>query len=115
MIYKIKKDYGRGEIDDNNQFKTLVDARQYVKEQMESDLQMRIKVVYNIYEFFELVETIDPSTLEMAPTQENSQNATGTGQNSSSTPSPLNTNLRPASSRWGSSSDSSSDDDKDKK
>lgn len=97
-------------------FKNMDEAKSFAHECLQSDAAMRIQTVYRIYDFDDLVATIDASTVV---TQSSASDASGSSQGQSSgarfSPSPLQNAPRPPgmpANNWVVPKD---DEDKDKK
>lgn len=101
MIYNVKKKYGTGSEQQCQSFSKLDEAKAYAQECAENDAAMRINVIYSIYEFDEVVETIDSSKVTVSRGSEESSGS-GKGQGASFRPTPLETAPRPKGTapRW---------------
>lgn len=97
MIYKVTKRYGRGPETQAGTFKTIPEAKAFIKTAIEEDRKLKLAVTYSIYEGADLVEEIDSSKMEEPAHSEQSESQSsqskGTGQRFS--PSPLSTRPLP--------------------
>lgn len=112
MRYKVVKQYGRGPESIFAQFEDVSDARTFVETKLEADAAMKIKVIYRIKEFTEVLEEFDPD--KSGTISSGSHSTQGQGTSAGSRPSPFSTAPRPAGmpSKWATSQN---DDEKDKK
>lgn len=110
MRYKVVKQYGRGPETIFAQFEDVSDARAFVEAKLEADAAMRIKVIYRIKEFTEVLEEFDP---DKGASAQGSNSSQGQSSGAGARPSPFSTAPRPAGmpSKWATSQN---DDEKDK-
>lgn len=98
MIYKVTKQFVAGGTKEQpcGQFKTQPQAQAYVAEHAEKDAGMKIQAIYRIYEFDDLLETIDSRTIQSASKPaESAGGSQGMQSGASFRPSPLQTSPRP--------------------
>ncbi len=97
MIYKVTKQYGQGLEGPADAFKTLEEAKAFVQSAAAQDAAMKIKVVYKVYEFDDLLHEVDSSHLVLSVSNQQSEDDSGQGQQSGahSRPNPLGTTLQP--------------------
>lgn len=115
MIYKVTKQFVSGATREQpcGQFKTQEEAKQYANEHARNDANMKIQAVYRVYEFDDVLESIDNRNMKSA---EESQDAMSGSQGMQTgarfSPTPLEMAPRPkgtAPRTW-----SNPDDEKDK-
>lgn len=58
-IYKVTKQFGGGREQPCHQFKTLPEAQKHATDSVENNVAMKIKAVFRIYEFDDLIQTVD--------------------------------------------------------
>jgi hypothetical protein len=92
MIYKVTKQYGAGREMPCDQFKDLASAQAFVQEKIREDISLKIKAIYRIYEWDDLLQAFDSETTEISPQSDGSQ---GQGKGASFRPTPLNSSPRP--------------------
>lgn len=100
MQYKTTKQYGRGEETTFAEFKELNDAQLFIeKVKLPDDAALNVKVIYRIFEGFDLMKEYDPSKMESSSS---SSSSTGKSSTVSFNPTPFNTAPRPAGSpqKW---------------
>lgn len=98
MIFKITKQFCAGGSREQpfSQSKTLEAARAAVAENVESDAAMKIQAIYRIYEFDDLMETIDSRDIQSTnKSAESASGSQGMQSGASFRPSPLQTSPRP--------------------
>lgn len=97
-------------------FKNMDEAKAFALESLQSDAAMRIQTVYRIYDFDDLMVTIDASALSQSSgSSESSGSSQGQGTGARFSPSPLQNAPRPPgmpANNWVVPKD---DEDKDKK
>lgn len=116
MQYQVTKQYERGGETPCGDFKTLGDARNFIRESMMQDAGMRIRITYRIFESFEMIEEYDPTRGQIPGGAEDaqSQSASGQGKGAGFRPTPLNSAPRPAGIPHNWVKDDDDDEDKDK-
>lgn len=115
MIYRVTKRYGRGAETTVGSFKSIPEAKAFIQNAIEDDINHKLQVVYSIYEGADLLEEIDSAKVTISSTnsqqEDTSSQSKGAGQRFS--PSPLNTTPQPRGiprSAW-----KDAEEDKDKK
>ena len=94
MTYKVTKQYTRGMETTSGYYAHLKEAQTFVRDGITNDALMKVKVVYRIYDAFDLLEEHDSSKVEETHLQETSSGS-GKGNAASFRPTPLNTTPRP--------------------
>lgn len=109
MIYSVTKKYETGSEQPCKKFNTLEEARAFTQESAETDARMKIKVTYRIYEFDEVLDTIDSDKVKLSSSE---SSGSGQGQGAGSRPNPFATAPQPKGSmpKWATNKE-----DKDKK
>lgn len=103
MQYQVTKQYERGGETPCGDFATLNEAHAFIRDQMIQDANMRTRIIYRIYESFDMIEEYDPRKGQI-PGGESARSkqetpaasAGGQGKGASFRPTPLNTAPRPA-------------------
>jgi hypothetical protein len=97
MLYHVTKQYGRSPEIKCNSFKTLAEAKQFVDENIQGEVAMKIEVIYRIKEFDDVIEAFDSTKISLHDEPAN-ESSTSTGKNSEAVfrPSPLQSALKPA-------------------
>ncbi len=98
MIYKVTKQFVAGGNKEQpcGQFKTMPQAQAFVAEHAESDAAMKIQAIYRIYEFDDLLETVDSRTIQSSTaSSDNASDSQGMQSGASFRPSPLEMAPRP--------------------
>lgn len=85
MIYSVTKKYETGSEQPCKKFNTLEEARAFTHEAAETDARMKIKVTYRIYEFDEVIDTIESDKVCLS-SSESASSSQGRGAGSSPTP-----------------------------
>ena|SRR3990167_4165648 len=99
MTYKVTKQFmaSAGREQPCGQFKTEKEAKEFAVESAESDAAMKIQTVYRIYDFDDLMATINSNSIQ---SEMKSTDASGDSQGQKSgasfRPSPLQTAPRPS-------------------
>lgn len=94
MIYSVTKKYEAGSEQPCKKFNTLEEARAYMQESAETDARMKIRVTYRIYEFDEVIDTVDSMMVKL--TSSSSESSSGSrGHGAGFKPTPLETSPRP--------------------
>lgn len=115
MIYKVTKQFGGGKEQPTQQFKSLEDAKTFATEGAEADAAMKIQAVYRVYEFDDLLETIDSSKITASSKSgDTSSSARGQSSGARFSPTPLEMSPRPKGTAPKVWSDDSKDDKNDK-
>lgn len=116
MTYKVTKQYGRGNEMPDGDFKDLNEAKLHIKNKLVEDAAMRMKVIYRITEFGDVIEEFDPDKLPPPVTTTSGGDTSQQGQSTKSTfsPTPFQTSPRPPGMPPSSMKDVD-EDDKDKK
>lgn len=97
MHYKTTKQFGTGREAPDRTFGNLNEAKSYAQESAESDASMKLKTVYRVYEFDEVVYEANSATIDLA-SKANSDaagSASGKGSGSSFSPTPFATTAKP--------------------
>ena len=96
MRYQVKKQYQRGSETACGQFTKIEAAREFMLKAAKADAELKVSLIYRLYDFDELLEEIDTSklTTEAASPTESAGSA-GKGQSASFRPTPLNMTPRP--------------------
>ena len=93
LTYKIAAKYQKGPETVLAKFDKIIDAKAYIQNKLMDDANMKVTVIYNLYELGELIASFDQSAIE-------GDTGGGGGQQQTSgqrfSPNPLQTNLRPA-------------------
>ena len=97
MTYKVTKQFGTNRELDSGQFKTLPEAKKYVQQQVQADAAMKVKSIYRIYEWDDLIEESHSDKIVVSAPSGNSDDSHG-GKGSGAKPSPLSTVPRPPGS-----------------
>ena len=110
MIYSVTKKYETGSEQPCRKFNTLEEARAFALESAETDARMKINTTYRLYEFDDVVATIESSKVDLTPASGESSSSSS-GKGAGFRPTPLATSPRPKGTppKW------SSDDDDTKK
>lgn len=97
LIYKVTKQFSGGKEQPCKQFKTLNEAKAHATDSAAQNADMKIKVVYRVYEFDELLETIDSSTIQTPASNAASTASAAGGIQSGATfkPTPFEMSPRP--------------------
>jgi hypothetical protein len=97
MIYKVTKQYSGGKEQPCKQFKHLNEAKIHAEHAIEESAAMKIKVIYRIYEFDDLLETLDSSTIQPASSSSSESGNSSGGKQSGATfkPTPFEMAPRP--------------------
>lgn len=67
MIYKVTKQFSGGREQPCQQFKTLKEAKDHATTAAAENALMKINVIYRVYEFDDLIDTVDSS--KVVPTE----------------------------------------------
>lgn len=112
MPYKVTKQYGRGLETIAQRFKNIDEAKRFMLQSAESDAAMKVQCVYRLYDFDDVIDTLDSTKIDLSSKTTDSSDAGSQGKTSSATfrPSPLQTTPRPP----GMPANNWSTDDKDK-
>lgn len=96
MIYRVTKQFSSGSEQPSNQFKDMEAAKLHAYEGASANAALKIKVIYRVYEFDDVMMTVDSSTIahELAASGADSSTG-GKSSGSSFTPSPFATTLQP--------------------
>jgi hypothetical protein len=93
LTYKVAAKYQKGPETVVAKFDKLGEAKAFIMNKLSDDINLKVTVIYNLYELGELVATFDQSQAS------GNDDAGGGGQQQSSgqrfSPNPLQTNLRP--------------------
>jgi hypothetical protein len=105
MQYRVACYFGRGADQACAQFKALTDAQLFIENKMAQDAQMKLTVIYRLYDLGELVKEYDPGKGVPAsgkPQEQQAQGSQGKGSTASFRPTPFNTAPRPTGTpqRW---------------
>lgn len=97
MIYKVTKQFsaGGGKEQPLQQFKSLAEAKSFATENAESDAAMKIQAVYRVYEFDDLLATIDSNTIQPKSKSTDASGSQGMGSGARFSPTPLEMSPRP--------------------
>lgn len=96
MQYKITKQFGTGREVADKTFTTLFEATEHVQQCAEADAAMKVKTVYRVYEFDEVIHEVNSATVVLSsPSSESSGSGSGKGSGISFNPSPLMTSAKP--------------------
>lgn len=116
MIYNVTKKYESGSEQPCERFEKLDQAKSYALECAEKDASVRVKVIYSIYEFDEVVETVDSTkiTIRHDSKESDESSSSSKGQGAAFRPTPLETSPRPKGTapRWIHDDDKNDKDDK---
>jgi len=96
MLYRVSAQYGRGGETFIAEFSMREDASHFIGMKRERDHQMKVQVIYKLYEGMDVLDTFndeDGGTGRVAAPASGSATAAGTGERFS--PSPFNTAPRP--------------------
>jgi hypothetical protein len=99
MHYKVTAQYaGARELPGGDQFRHLDAAKAFIVNKLKENAALKIKVIYRLYEWDELLEEFDPAKIDLSALEEDSEGegSQGQGKGASFRPSPLNTSPRPA-------------------
>jgi hypothetical protein len=103
MTYKVTKQFGGGRELPSEQFDLLPKAQSHARSSAAESKRMNVKAIYRIYDFDDLIETIDSDKVQMAQEVDHAADSGG-GKQSGSTfkPTPFNTAPRPTGSpqKW---------------
>lgn len=108
MTYKVTSQYPRASEREIGQYKDIAAAKAEIQDKLAYDASLKIKVIYRLYDDFDVIEIFDPDKIE-APTDTKtsaSQDSQGQGARHSG-PTPFNTAPRPAGipRTWGNADD----------
>ncbi len=92
MTYKVTKQFGNNREIDSGQFKTLSEAKKYLTEQSQADAIMKVKSIYRLYEWDDLIEECHSDRVVVATSSGDSESH---GKGSGVKPTPLSTVPRP--------------------
>lgn len=100
MLFKVTKQYGRGTEIIANSFSDLVKARDFMHAEAKKDAHMKIQATYRLYEFDEVMETVDTAKLDSTPHHKQAEqaDAAGAGRQSGFRPTPLGVSPKPKGS-----------------
>lgn len=90
MRFRVTNQYSKGPEDILAEFKNQQDAESFITNKAGYDNAMKVKVIYRLYDTFELVKEYDS-----AEVQESSSASSGSGKSSGFRPSPLSTTPTP--------------------
>lgn len=111
MHYKVTSQYvGAREID-AEQFSDLNKAKAFIENKLRENANLKLKVIYRLYEWDDLIQEFDPSKMEEMTGSSGESGSQGKGQGARFSPTPLQTSPRPP----GMPPSSFKDDDDDKK
>ena|SRR5579862_9867172 len=115
MRFKVTKEYARGGESQFAQFTQVEEARSFIKEKLTDDAALKVRVIYRIYEFTDLLEEFDPDKLGTSSgATQSSAGSQGKSSEASFRPTPLSTAPRPAGMPQNWRVDKDKDDEKDK-
>jgi hypothetical protein len=119
MIYRVTKQYSGSTEQDCQRFKSFVEAKTFVNESAATDAEMKIKVVYRIYEFDDIMLSVDSASIvPAAPSSSNASESTAGGISSGASfkPTPFEMSPRPKGTppKWIIDPEEDKDKDKDK-
>lgn len=97
MIYKVTKQFsaGGGKEQPLRQFKSLAEAKSFASESAEGDAVMKIQAVYRVYEFDDLLATIDSNNIQPTSKSSDAGGSQGMGSGARFSPTPLEMSPRP--------------------
>lgn len=97
MIYRVTKQFSGGSEQPCQQFKTLDEARVYAADCASKNAALKIKVIYRVYEFDDVLVTLDSSKISTEAEGSSDAGAVGGKQSGANfRPTPLQTTMRPA-------------------
>lgn len=113
MHFKITAQYaGARELPLNESFNDINKARAFIANKMHENAALKLKVIYRLYEWDDLLQEFDPAKIDLSATSGDSSSSQGQAKGASFRPSPLQSAPRPAGIPHSSFKD---DEDKDKK
>lgn len=96
MSYRITKQYGRGgQLPENAEFDDINEAKLFIRNKMNDDARLKVKVTYRLFSGMDMLEEFDPETFSGMNDSEGQQQ---TSNRSGFSPTPLNTAPRPPGS-----------------
>lgn len=97
MLYHVTKQYGQNTEIKAGSFKTLIEAKAFVDTHITQEALMKIKVIYRIKEFDDIIEEFDSLKITEPTSQETQPSSSASGKNSEAAfrPSPLHSTLKP--------------------
>ena len=96
MSYKVTKQFGGGREMPCQQFDLLPKAQSHARAGAAESKRMNVKAVYRIYDFDELLETIDSDKVQMPQDSQDAGSSAGQQSGARFSPTPLNMAPRPA-------------------
>tara|TARA_R110000868_G_scaffold74514_4_gene215435 strand:- start:145 stop:504 length:360 start_codon:yes stop_codon:yes gene_type:complete len=104
-IYKVTKQFGGGREQPCHQFKTLPEAQKHAADSVENNVAMKIKAVFRIYEFDDLIETVDtdsyvPPTSSVNISNDSSQGGKQSGATFKPTPFEMSPRPKGTAPKW---------------
>lgn len=97
MHYKVTSQYAGAREIPGEQFDDLNKAKAFIENKMRENAALKLKVIYRLYEWDDLIQEFDPSKMA-APTAgsgESGSGSQGQGKGASFRPSPLQSSPRP--------------------
>lgn len=113
MHYKVTSQYAGARELPGDQFDDLNKAKEFIQKKMIENAALKLKVIYRLYEWDDLIQEFDPSKMDVstAGSRESDGGSQGKGKGATFSPSPLQSSPRPP----GVPPSSFKDDEKDKK
>lgn len=96
MIYRVTKQFSTGSEQPCQQFKTLQEAKVYALDSASKNAALKIKVVYRVYEFDDIMETYDSAKVGDEAQSSSAATTGGKSSGSSFQPTPFATAPRPS-------------------
>lgn len=99
MHYKVTSQYPGGREMPSESFKDIPSAKAFIEAKMRENINLKIKVIYRLYEWDDLLEEFDSEKAAFnQSTSGSSDSSGGRGKGASFRPTPLNTTARPPGS-----------------
>jgi hypothetical protein len=95
MIFRVTKQFSSGSEQPSNQFKEVEAAKLHAYEGASANAALKIKVIYRVYEFDDVIMTVDSTIVANELAASGAASSGGKSSGSSFTPSPFATTLQP--------------------
>lgn len=100
MLYKVKKQYGRGASQLVAEFDDMEDAKLFIRAHLKEDARLKVKAAYQLLEGIDLIEEFTEAEQSVSDSSSSGESSSGGGQGkrSSFQPTPFNATPRPPGS-----------------
>lgn len=95
MLYKVKKQYGRGPSQLVAEFDDIKDAKLFITAHLKDDARLKVKASYQLLEGIDIIQEFTEIEPESDSSSSDSGSSGGQGKRSSFQPTPFNATPRP--------------------